>query len=324
MARERVLVRSHPDVLRHVPGLGHPEVPARVRAVLEELGREEQGWLVEREAMVPAEEDVLGVLRWLHAPDLVERVRAAAETGSGFVDVADNPVSSGTFRAAVTAAGLAVQAALDLINGRLRRVFLAVRPPGHHAEHDRAMGYSYFNNVALAAEVVTRAFQAPVLVVDFDVHHGNGTQRLFWEREDVGYLSVHRYPFYPGTGGGDETGAGKGLGATLNVPLAAGADDETYATAFESALERLGGRLKPLAILVSAGFDAHERDPLGGMRVTNAGFRRISRAIVQAADTWSDGRIVSCLEGGYDQGALAAAVRVHVEELSREEEGPVN
>ncbi len=287
-----------------------------MRAVLDGLC-DGGSWAVEHEAALPPEDDTLGVIRWLHEPGLVDRLRRASEAGRGFVDVPDNPVSEGTYRAALAAAGLAVGTALDLVNGRLLRAFLAVRPPGHHAEADRAMGYCFFNNVALAAEIVTRALQAPVLVVDFDVHHGNGTQRLFWKRADVGYLSVHRYPFYPGTGAGDEVGEGPGRGFTRNVPLAAGAGDEVYAAAVEGGLEELGSALKPAAVLVSAGFDAHRRDPLGGMAVTEDGFRRIARAIVQAADTWGGGRVIACLEGGYDLTALASSARVFVTELAQ-------
>ncbi len=316
MARERVAVRSHPGVLEHLPALGHPEMPARVRAVLDALREHPAGWTLEPEAAVPPDEDVIGVLRWLHASDLINRVRRSADSGRGFVDAGDNPVSPGTWRAALTAAGLAISSALDLVNGRLHRAFLALRPPGHHAEQNRAMGFCFFNNVALAAEVASRALQAPVLIVDFDVHHGNGTQKLFWERPDVGYLSVHRYPFYPGTGGGDETGEGPGRGMTLNVPLAAGAGDDAFAGALEAGLDELGSRLRPAVILISAGFDAHEEDPLGGMRVTDEGYRRLTRAIVEAADLWSEGKIISVLEGGYDLHALGSAARAHVEELA--------
>ncbi len=272
-------------------------------------------WELEQEAVLPPDDDILGVIRWLHEPSLILRLVEAVERAPSTLDGPDNPVSEGTLRAALAAAGLAVQAALDLVNGRLHRAFLAVRPPGHHAEADRAMGFCFFNNAALAAEVIARAWQAPVLVVDFDVHHGNGTQRLFWERPDVGYLSVHRYPFYPGTGAADEVGEGAGRGATRNFPLAVGADDAVYASALEAGLEELGSRLKPAAIVVSAGFDAHAGDPLGGMEVTEAGFERMTRAIVQAAETWGGGRILSLLEGGYDLQALGRSARAHVASL---------
>ncbi len=280
--------------------------------MLEALGCDGVGWRLDRDAELPPEEDTLGVIRWLHDGDLIDRVRSASAAAPGQVDGVDNPVSTGSYGAAVAAAGLAVRSALDVVNDRVGRVFLAIRPAGHHAERNRAMGFCFFNNVALAAEVLARAWQARVMVVDVDVHHGNGTQHLFYDREDVGYLSVHRYPFFPGTGAGDEGGTGRGRGATLNIPLAAGADDAVYAGALESGLEQLGSRLRPAAVLVSAGFDAHIDDPLGGMRVTEAGFRRMTRAVVQAAETWSSGRVLSVLEGGYDLAALSASVQTHV------------
>jgi len=319
-----VKVRSHPDQLRHLPALGHPESPARLRSVLGALGANGGPWEVEEEAALPPDDDILGVIKWLHEPSLVLRFLQAVEHAPATVDGPDNPVSEGSFRAALSAAGLAVQAALDLVNDRLQRAFLALRPPGHHAEPDRAMGFCFFNNAALAAEVIARAWQAPVLVVDFDVHHGNGTQAIFWERADVGYLSVHRYPFYPGTGAGDEVGGGPGRGTTRNVPLAAGADDAVYASALEAGLEELGSRLQPAAIVVSAGFDAHREDPLGGMALTEEGFARMTRAIVQASETWSRGRILSLLEGGYHLDALGRAARTHVGTLARSpaQEGP--
>lgn len=278
-------------------------------------------WEVEREAALPSEEDTLGVVRWLHDAALIERLRSVSEAAPGYVDSTDNPVSSGSYRAAVTAAGIAVQTALDLVNGRIDRAFLAVRPPGHHAERDRAKGFCFFNNIALAAEIITRAWGVPVLIADYDVHHGNGTQHMFYDRGDVGYLSVHRYPFFPGTGTGDETGEGTGLGMTLNVPLAVGAGDAIYASGFEAALEELGSRMRPAVILLSAGFDGHRSDPVGGMRLTEDGYRRMTRAVVQAAETWSAGRILSVLEGGYEPGATAASVRAHLEVLAGVEDG---
>jgi len=302
-------VRSHPDMERHVPSLGHPEAPARLRAVLGALAGNGGNWELVAQADPAPEEDTLGAARWLHDGDLIERIREGVERAPSQIDGPDNPVSAGSWSSIVTAAGLSVQAAMDLVNGRLDRAFLAVRPPGHHALPDRAMGFCFLNNAALAAEVIARAWQAPVLVADFDVHHGNGTQAIFWERDDVGYLSVHRYPFYPGTGAGDEVGEGRGRGFTRNVPLAAGADDAIYASAFEAGLEELGARLRPAAIVLSAGFDGHEADPLGGMKLTEAGFERMTRAAVQAAEAWGGGRVLAFLEGGYNLEALGASTR---------------
>jgi acetoin utilization deacetylase AcuC-like enzyme len=319
-------VRSHPDCLEHKPSLGHPESPDRLQTVLEALQAvQESPWQLEVESPLPPEDDVLGVIKWLHDPEYIERVRAAAKDAPGHVDSHDCVVSKGSYTAAMAAAGLAVQAALDMINSRLHRAFVAARPPSHHAERGRARGYCFFNNVALAAELIVQAIGQKILIVDFDVHHGNGTQKIFYDREEVGYLSIHQYPFFPGTGGGDETGEGRGLGTNRNIPLAAGADDAIIAGAVEGGLEEIGARLQPQVILISAGFDAHHLDPLGGMQVTAKGFQRVSTAIVQAAEAWAGGRVLSFLEGGFEPTALAESVPVHVAELAGgEETGPAN
>jgi acetoin utilization deacetylase AcuC-like enzyme len=290
-----------------------------LQAVLEAL-RTDAGagelWQVDETAPLPPEDDVLGVVSWLHDAEHIERVRAAAEAAPGHVDTPDCIVSRESYTAAMAAAGLAVQAALDMVNGRLLRAFIAARPPSHHAERGRAHGYCFFNHVALAAEMIVQAIGQRVLIVDFDVYHGNGTQQMFYDRGDVGYLSIHEYPAFPGTGGGDETGTGKGAGATRNIPLAAGADDAVYAGALETGLEEIGARLQPVVLLVSAGFGAHYQDPLGRMKVTVDGFRRLTSTIVEAAETWAGGRILSFLEGGFESAALAESVSAHVTGLS--------
>ncbi len=311
-------VWSHPVCLDHLPALGHPETPGRLRILLQTLRDTRGPWALDPEREPAAEGDALGAVKWLHEPAYIERFRTTVERSPALLDGPDNPVGERTFRAAVGAAGLAVRAALDLANGRLKRAFLALRPPGHHALPDRAMGFCFFNNAAVAAELFSRAWQAPVLVVDFDVHHGNGTQFMFYDRADVAYLSVHRYPFYPGTGAADEAGTGAGLGTTRNLPLAAGAGDDLFASALETGLEELAARLKPALIVVSAGFDAHVEDPLGGMAVTEAGFRRMGRAIAQAADAFSGGRVLSLLEGGYHPQALGRSVAAYLEGLAGE------
>lgn len=298
--------------MEHLPSLGHPDTPGRLRALLDGLEGETGPWRIDRVHQPLPESDTLDIARWLHEADYLQRFRATVAAAPGHLDGPDNPVSEGSFRSAVTAAGLATQAALDIANGRLDRAFLATRPAGHHAMPHRAMGFCFINNVALAAELVLRAWQTPLLIVDFDVHHGNGTQTVFYEREDVGYLSVHQHPFFPGTGTADETGAGRGLGATRNIPLAQGADDDTFASAFEAGLEELGNRLKPSLIVVSAGFDGHRDDPVGGMDLTEAGFERMGRAIAQASEAFSGGRILSVLEGGYHPGALARSVAAYL------------
>lgn len=312
-----VFVRSNPRCLGHDPGLGHPESARRVEVVLDALENDAAGrWVVDRRAPLPPDEDVRGVLEWIHDADHIERVRAASDEGRGWLDTHDCRVSKGTFDAALAAGGLAMNAALDLVNRRLERAFLVLRPPSHHAERGSAKGYCFFNSVALAAEIVVKSWGEPVLIVDFDAHHGNGTQRQFYSRPDVGYVSVHGFPGFPGTGTADEIGSDEGAGTTRNVPLAPGADDAIFCTAFERALDEVGSRLRPAVIVVSAGFDAHAADPLGGMRLSEAGFRRLSAAVAAAAQRWSGGRVLSFLEGGFDPQALANCARIHVEELA--------
>jgi acetoin utilization deacetylase AcuC-like enzyme len=315
--RSTVYVRSHPRVLEHDPGLGHPESARRVQVILDALEPDADGrWTVDRNAPLPLDEDVIGMLKWIHNADYIERFRAASEEGHGWLDSHDCRLSKGTFSAALAAAGLAMNAALDLVNGRLTRAFVVIRPPSHHAESDAAKGYCFFNSVALAAEIIVGSLGENVLIVDFDAHHGNGIQHRFYDRPDVGYVSVHGFPGFPGTGTADETGEGAGEGTTRNIPLAVGANDPIFCAAFEEALNEIASRLRPAVILVSAGFDAHAADPLGGMRLTEAGFRRLSAAVTATAERWSGGRVLSFLEGGFDLQALANCARIHVEELS--------
>jgi len=317
-----VFVRSNTRCLGHDPGLGHPESARRVEVVLDALDGPAAGrWIVDRQAPVPADDEVRGALEWIHDDDYIERVRAASEEGGGWIDTHDCRVSRGTFDAALAAAGLAMNAALDLVNRDLERAFLVLRPPSHHAERAAAKGYCFFNSVALAAEIVVGSWGRPVLIVDFDAHHGNGTQHQFYSRSDVGYVSVHEFPGFPGTGTADEIGSDAGVGANRNIPLSPGADDAVFCTAFEGALDEVASRLHPAAILVSAGFDAHVADPLSGLRVSESGFRRLSAAVAAAAQRWSAGRVLSFLEGGFDLQALANCARIHVEELAAGERG---
>ncbi len=310
-------IRSHPACLLHRPGPGHPESPARLQVVLDALSARVDGrWSMNRESPIPDDDDILGALAWVHDRAYIDRVREARPEGALWIDSEDCLVSDGTFEAASAAAGLALQVALDLANNRTWRAFVVARPPGHHAHRDRAAGYCFFNSVALAAEVVTRCWAAPVVIADFGAFHGAGTQEIFFSRGDVGYVSVHQYPAFPGTGGADEIGSEKGLGATRNIPLAAGSDDEVVSAAFESALWEVCGRLRPRALLLAAGFDGHRDDPVGGLGLTENGFARLTATAVRAAETWCEGRIVSFLEGGYDLHALANCVRVHAEGLA--------
>ena len=313
-----VSVRSNPGCLEHHPGLGHPETAQRVSVVLDALSARAEGrWVVDREHAIPSTEEILGVLSWLHDPGYIERVREASSGDEQWLDSHDCGVSKGTFDAAVAAAGLAMGAALDLVNGRVQRAFVVARPPGHHAHKDRASGYCFFNSVALAAEVVVRSWNRPVVIADFGAFHGDGTQEMFFDRAEIGFVSTHRYPAFPGSGGGNEIGEEAGRFTTCNVPLAGGSGDDVVCAAFDEALGEMCQRLQPAALIVSAGFDAHKDDPLGGMGVTEEGFRRLTASVVAAAEKWSSGRLLSFLEGGFELEALAKSARIHVEELSK-------
>jgi acetoin utilization deacetylase AcuC-like enzyme len=298
----------------------HPENGARIVGCLGALAA--AGF---RPAAPPSPTRTEAAIGSVHSPALVERLRSACARGPAgrpepfsLFDSPDNPISPATYSVAVRTVGLALAAVDSVVAGESGRGFVVSRPPGHHARAASAMGFCFFNAVAVAADDLLRTHRlSRVLIADFDVHHGNGTQELFWTDGRVGYLSVHRYPFYPGSGGEDETGAGDGLGATVNRPLPAGTRGAEYAAAFEEGLERLASRIRPEFILVSAGFDAHVNDPLGGMRVEEAGYLRMTRALVEVADRWAGGRIVSVLEGGYDPAALGASAVTHFRELSR-------
>lgn len=325
-------VRSHPDCLLHAPGLGHPESRERLEAVLAALEpAPSDGWVLRREVPLPPPDDVLGALRWCHSAEHLEKVRQASERAPGWVDTPDCGVSRDSWRAATAAAGVALSAALDLVNRRIDRAFLAVRPPAHLATRDAASGYCLLNHIAVAVEVVVRSLNAPVLVVDIDALHGNGLQSMFLDRAEVGVVSVHRYPGFPGTGGGDEIGVGPGEGTTLNVPLVAGSTDDVVVPAALEAAERMSRRLlTPAVAVIAAGFDAHVDDPVGSMAMTEDGFRALSRGLVEIAERWCNGRVLSFLEGGFEPDSLAKSARVHVEELSQwrpqdaEHHGPVN
>jgi acetoin utilization deacetylase AcuC-like enzyme len=225
-------------------------------------------------------------------------------------------MSPKSFDAALRAAGAAIYAVDQVMSGAAGNAFCAVRPPGHHALRNKAMGFCLFNNVAIAARYVQKKHGlAKVLIVDWDVHHGNGTQAAFYDDPTVLYFGVHQWPFYPGTGAADEKGEGRGLGTTVNVPLPAGSGDREFQRAFEEALEPAARAFRPDFVLISAGFDAHEGDTLGRMKVSTEGYARLTRIVRRIADPSARGRIVSVLEGGYNLDALAASVEAHLRAL---------
>jgi acetoin utilization deacetylase AcuC-like enzyme len=294
-------VLTDPRCLLHDVPLGFPEQPARLRAILD--GLRAAGRAAIEAGPHPAAE---ALVERVHSADYVRRFEAAVRRGDGLFDSADNPLVASTWEAAWGAAEATLHAADRALGGG--GAFAAVRPPGHHAEKQLAMGFCYFNNAAVAAERLRAEGLRRVAIFDFDVHHGNGTQHLFEERADVFYASTHQYPFYPGTGAAGERGRGEGLGATLNVPLPAGCDDGEYEQAIAGTVLPALRAWRPEALIVSAGFDAWQGDPLGGMRVSAEGFASWGRWLGELAREACSGRLLAVLEGGYDVPALPGLV----------------
>jgi acetoin utilization deacetylase AcuC-like enzyme len=309
----QVMLRIFSDprcLLHEVPG-GFPERPERLARVLE-LFRRRGHELHGESTHAGAEEAILA----LHDRAYVRRFERAVEAGRHFLDSPDNPLSRSTWEAAKAAIEVTLAASDWLLEEAGRIALAAVRPPGHHAEQAMALGFCYFNNVAVAADYLNRQHGLErVAIVDFDVHHGNGTQHLFEERADVMYLSLHQHPFYPGTGEEHEKGKGAGEGTTVNVPLAAGCGDAQYAAAMQQVIVPAIRAFHPGALLVSAGFDAWRADPVGGMKVSEDGFREWGVWLGELAREVCDGRVLAVLEGGYDLQALPHLVLAHLEGL---------
>jgi acetoin utilization deacetylase AcuC-like enzyme len=238
--------------------------------------------------------------------------RTAGRTSSLDPDTFTSPHSRDV---ALVAAGAALVGVETIVQSKATRAFALVRPPGHHAERDRAMGFCLYNNVAAAAAHAVALGMERVVIMDYDVHHGNGTQWIFYEDPRVLYISTHQYPFYPGTGAAEDVGRGKGLGYTVNVPLEAGATDGDYREVFKAVVTPVIDQFKPELVMISAGFDAHERDPLARMRLSTAGYASLTAALSEAADRHCHGRIVAVTEGGYDLDALKACLQTTVSVL---------
>ncbi len=302
--------------LEHRAPPGYPERPERLAGVVARLRAGDFDFAPEPPRAAAPGKDARAAVEALHDPAYVARLEAAVERGDGLIDSADNPLSAGTWPAAWAAVETALAAADWVMAGERRAAFAAVRPPGHHAERATAMGFCYFNNVAVAAEHLRlRHGLERLAVVDFDVHHGNGTQHLFEARSDVLFVSLHQYPFYPGSGAAAETGTGAGSGATLNVPLPVGTGDDSYLSAFDRQVIPALRRFAPQLLLISAGFDAWRDDPLGGMQVTAAGYRRFGERLAAAADELCSGRSLSLLEGGYDLEYLGELIESYLSGL---------
>jgi acetoin utilization deacetylase AcuC-like enzyme len=306
------LILTDRRFLEHDTGPGHPESPERLDAILADLHAAPIAG-VTIEAPRPATDAEIDAV---HDPDYRSTLAGLAGR-RGRLDP-DTVVSPGSWEAAVLSAGAGVGAVEAVMQGRARNAFALVRPPGHHAEASQAMGFCLLNNAAIAAEAGRRAGAARVLVLDWDVHHGNGTQDVFAARNDVMYMSVHQFPFYPGTGAAHEIGTGAGAGTTINCALPGGQGDADYGVAFHDLLLPAARAFAPELVVVSAGFDAHARDPLGGMRVTERGYAAMTSVLAELAAACCGGKLVLLLEGGYDLPALASSVRASLEVMTGE------
>ncbi len=302
----------HPDHALHETGPDHPERPWRVDGTLEHL-RSTPFWN-RLEVIRPDPADRTRIER-VHSSEHVSRIAAACRERVPYLDP-DTPITQDSYRAALLASGGGLAAADAVISGGAANALVLARPPGHHAEATRAMGFCLFNHVAVTARYLQEEHHlGKIFIVDWDVHHGNGTQQIFEEDPTVFTFSVHQWPLYPGTGRSEEIGRGKGRGTVCNVPLEAGQGDKRYDQIFR---ERVGPAIeayRPDAVLISAGFDAHLRDPLAGMVVTEEGFAGLTRQVTRWSSELCGGRVISFLEGGYDPQALPRSVEAHLKAL---------
>ena len=302
---------SHPKFRLHDNGAQHPERMMRLKALEEKLkvdGVWEKLQHPEFQAATEAQ------LEYCHSPELIAQIKTLAQNGGGLID-GDMRVTPFSFDVAKLAVGAAIGAVGGVLTGDFDNAFVASRPPGHHAESERAMGFCLFNSIAIAARHAQKSHGIErVAILDFDVHHGNGTQQIFYEDGSVFFASVHQSPLFPGTGRSWEKGSGAGKGATLNFPLEAGHGDAEYSQVWNE-VGKAVRQFAPQLILVSAGFDAHARDPLGGMKLTASGFAALMQSTLHWADKLCEGRVVCVLEGGYDLRGLSDSVAAVVKEL---------
>ena len=303
-----------PDFLEHRVSQWHPESTERLRAIQEELERSGQWELHDK---TDARAAALEEMATIHPREYIQRVEQTIHQGLPVIDSSDTEISTGSFLAARKVVGAGLQAVDDVLGGDSQTAFIPGRPPGHHARPSAAMGFCLFANAALAAQYALDKWQlSRVAILDWDVHHGNGTQEIFFDSEQVFYISLHEFPFYPGTGRQDEQGSGTGTGYTMNFPLTPGKDDKDYLKIISGPVADALAEYRPELIIISAGFDAHINDPLGHMNVSSEGFGQLTALVSQMAQETADGRIISFLEGGYDLSGLAESVSQHIQILA--------
>ncbi len=298
---------------RHDTGEFAYENARRLTAIRKRLGRD---GLLEKLLPVEPRRAESEWIEAVHTPEYIETVKKDVAGGARQLSTGHTLISQDSYGIALYAAGGVLAACDEVVAGRAGRGFCAIRPPGHHASADVGMGFCIFNNAGVAARYLQKKHGlGRILIVDWDLHHGNGTQDIFYRDGSVFYFSTHQWPWYPWTGAASETGEGGGIGSTLNVPLPAGSGDREFIEAFEGKLRPAMGRFRPDFVLVSAGFDSRTGDPLGRFRVTDDGFRRLTEILMELARDHASGRLVSVLEGGYSLEGLASAVSAHVETL---------
>jgi acetoin utilization deacetylase AcuC-like enzyme len=305
------ILYADPCFLRHETGR-HPESADRLRTVYAHV---ESTGLTNRFDRGQIRTATLEEISRVHEPEYIRQLERWAAAGGGQVE-SDTVMSRESYNVACQAAGSAVDAVERVVAGKYRQALCLIRPPGHHALKAAPMGFCLFNNVAITARhAIDRLGLSRVLIVDWDVHHGNGTQDAFFSDGQIHFFSSHRYPFYPGTGAADETGTGKGLGTIFNLPLRMGISRREFRERFHSMLEQAAARAKPEIVLISAGFDAHRADPIGSLGLESEDFGDLTKLVVDCADQFCGGKIVSLLEGGYNLHALAESVQAHIEAL---------
>ncbi|TWT30751.1 histone deacetylase family protein [Blastopirellula retiformator] len=305
------LLYSDHEFLEHETG-HHPESAQRLVAVTERL---EKSGLIDQCRRPEWGHATSAEIQLVHTAAMRTSVEGFSLKGGGRIEV-DTAVSHDSYHVATRAVGAAIEATRRVLAGEAKNALALVRPPGHHATPTMPMGFCLFNNAAIAAQyALTNLDVDRVLIIDWDVHHGNGTQDAFWESERVGFLSSHRFPFYPGTGDSMEIGQGVGLGYTRNLPLKFGIERRDFITKFAQALEEFTAKVQPQLILLSAGFDAHAADPVGNLGLESEDFGELSQIVLDAAAAYSGGKLVSLLEGGYNPDKLAESVEIHLRKL---------